>query len=726
MDTKIEKSSVIRQPNAFKSPRPSILGKPTTFSNSFIRNDFSKSTSVPKNNVTNDFSIPVPAQTLPATMESCLKNTNVLAPGMYKIRTTHTQSRTSKLPQDSKKTNKSFIEIILFIIDSGSSKHMTRNLKLLSNFVEKFLDAVKFGNDQIASILGSGDLVHGDVTMKRANYIEGLNHNSFSIGSHGTDLYSMTLQDTSTPDPICLMAKASSSQAWLWHLRLLHLNFDTINLLLKHHIVTGLPKLKFINDHFCSSCELGKSKLLTDDFLSNDVQKDVVDKIWQHTSNIHIRVSIPIFSSYSIPMINGALTWWNSHKRTVRTDAAYAMTWRALMKLMTEEKDRVKKFIGGLPNNSQGNVIVVEPGHYRSDCPNLKNQNRGNKIGNKLNEAKGRAYALGGGANPDSNVVMGKANVVADALSRKKRVKLIQVRALVMTIGLNLPVQILKAQAKARKEENYGLKYLCGLIKKLEPRSNVTLCLKNRSWIPCLGDLRNRIYGETDKTVLEGSRLEVWSTGFDHSDRDNRFTSHFWQSLQEALGSRLDMSTAYHSQTDGQSERTIQTLEDMLRACVIDFEKGWDRHFPLVEFSYNNSYHAIIKVASFEALYGRKCQSSIYWVEVGESQLIGLEIVHEMMEKIIQIKNRIQATRDHQKSHANLHFIEEPVEIMDSEVKRLKKNRLSDETLAISLDEIQIDDKLHFIEEPVKIMHYEVKRMKQIRIPIVKVRTLEL
>nr|GFA85691.1 hypothetical protein [Tanacetum cinerariifolium] len=107
VDTKIEKSSVIRQPNAFKSQRPSILGKPTTFSNSFIRNDFSKSTSVNKNNVSNDFSKPVPAQTLPVKNKPCLKNTNMLAPGMYKIRTAHTQATTSKLPQDSKKTNKS-------------------------------------------------------------------------------------------------------------------------------------------------------------------------------------------------------------------------------------------------------------------------------------------------------------------------------------------------------------------------------------------------------------------------------------------------------------------------------------------------------------------------------------------------------------------------------------------------------------------------------------------
>ncbi|GKA99561.1 putative reverse transcriptase domain-containing protein [Tanacetum coccineum] len=113
------------------------------------------------------------------------------------------------------------------------------------------------------------------------------------------------------------------------------------------------------------------------------------------------------------------------------------------------------------------------------------------------------------------------------------------------------------------------------------------------------------------------------------------------------------MSTAYHPQTDGQSERTIQTLEDMLRACVIDFGKGWDRHLPLVEFSYNNSYHTSIKAALFEALYGQKCRSPICWAKIGDAQLTGLEIVHETTEKIIQIKKRIQAARDRQKSYAD-------------------------------------------------------------------------
>ena len=130
------------------------------------------------------------------------------------------------------------------------------------------------------------------------------------------------------------------------------------------------------------------------------------------------------------------------------------------------------------------------------------------------------------------------------------------------------------------------------------------------------------------------------------SDRDSHFTSHFWRSLHKALGTRLDMSTAYHPQTDGQSERTIQTLEDMLRACVIDFGKSWETHLPLVEFSYNNSYHSSIKAAPFEALYGRKCQSPLCWAEVGESQLTGPELVYETSEKIVQIRNRMAAARD--------------------------------------------------------------------------------
>ncbi|GJR93157.1 putative reverse transcriptase domain-containing protein, partial [Tanacetum coccineum] len=351
----------------------------------------------------------------------------------------------------------------------------------------------------------------------------------------------------------------------------------------------------------------------------------------------------------------------------------------------------------------------------------------------------------------------GKANMVADVLSRKERIKPLRVRALVITIGLTLPKQILSAQSEAKKEENFITEDLHGMINKLEPRADGTLYLNNRSWILCYGDLRALIMHESHKSkysihpgsdkmyqdlkklywwpnmkaeiatyvskcltcakvkaeyhkpsgLLVQPKIPQWKwenitmdfvtklpktiTGQDTTwvivnrltksapflpmreddslekltrqylkevvlrhgvpvsiifDRDRRFASHFWQSLHKALGTQLDMSIAYHPQTDGQSERTIQTLEDMLHACVLDFGKSWDRHLLLVEFSYNNSYHTSIKAAPFEALYGRKCRSPICWAKVGDSHLTVPEIIHETIEKIVQIKSRIQAAHD--------------------------------------------------------------------------------
>nr|GEU37229.1 putative reverse transcriptase domain-containing protein [Tanacetum cinerariifolium] len=265
----------------------------------------------------------------------------------------------------------------------------------------------------------------------------------------------------------------------------------------------------------------------------------------------------------------------------------------------------------------------------------------------------------------------------------------------VMTMGLNLPKEILEAQTKALKPENLSAEDVGGMLRKdlpkekLEPRVDGTLCLNNKSWVPCFGDLRTLIMHEShklkysihpgsDKMYQDLKQLYWWpnmkahiatyksqngngrkitmdfitklpktTNGYDtiwvivdrHTksahflpmrendlieklmklyikkvvtrhgvpvsiifDRDGKFTSLFWQALHKALGTRLDMSTTYHPETNGQSERTIQTLKYMLRACVIDFEKSWDRHLPLVEFSYNNSYHTSIKAAPFEAL----------------------------------------------------------------------------------------------------------------------------
>ncbi|GJW33259.1 putative reverse transcriptase domain-containing protein [Tanacetum coccineum] len=299
----------------------------------------------------------------------------------------------------------------------------------------------------------------------------------------------------------------------------------------------------------------------------------------------------------------------------------------------------------------------------------------------------------------EKNYTTHDLELVADALSRKEWNKPLRVRALVMTIGLNLPKQILEAQIEAQKPENLKNEVVGGMIRKyipkekLEPHADGTLCLNGRSWLPCYGDLRTVIMHEShkskysnhpgsDKMYQDMKKLYWWpnmkadittyvskcltyaKVKFEHQrpsgllvqpeipqwkwdnitmdfiiklpkssqevvtrhgipvliicDRDPRFASNFWRSLQKALGTNLDMSTAFHPQTNRQSERTIKTLKDMLRACVVEFGKGWVNHLPLVEFSYNNSYHASIKATTFEALYSRKCRSPVCWAEVGE------------------------------------------------------------------------------------------------------------
>ncbi|GJU74956.1 putative reverse transcriptase domain-containing protein [Tanacetum coccineum] len=254
----------------------------------------------------------------------------------------------------------------------------------------------------------------------------------------------------------------------------------------------------------------------------------------------------------------------------------------------------------------------------------------------------------------------GKANIVADTLSQP--------------------------QIEAHKPENIKNEDMGGMIRKdipkerLEPRADRTLYLNGRSWLPCYGDLRTVIMHEVKAEHQRPSgllvQLKIPQWKWDNITMDfvtklpklsqghhtiwvivdrltksvifipMRFSSNFWKSLQKALGTNLDMSIAYHPEMDGQSERTIHTLEDMLRACVIDFRNGWIKHLPLVKFSYNNSYHASIKATPFEALYGQKCHSPVCWAEVEEVQLSGPDLVQETTEKIIQIKQRIQAAHD--------------------------------------------------------------------------------
>ncbi|GJW71486.1 putative reverse transcriptase domain-containing protein [Tanacetum coccineum] len=205
-------------------------------------------------------------------------------------------------------------------------------------------------------------------------------------------------------------------------------------------------------------------------------------------------------------------------------------------------------------------------------------------------------------------------------------------------------------------------------------------------------------------------------------DRDGRFTSNFWKSFQKALGTDISMSIVYHPETDGQSERTIQTLEDMLHACVIDFGKGWVKHFPLAEFSYNNSYHASIKVAPYEALYGRKCRSPMCWAEVGEAQLTGPELIQETTEKIVLIKQRIQAAQDRQKSYADLKRKPMEFEVGDRVMLKVsprkgvvrfgKRGKLNPRYVGPFKVLAKVGKVAYRLEEPVEIIEREIKRLK--------------
>ncbi|KAI3729491.1 hypothetical protein L6452_18151 [Arctium lappa] len=425
----------------------------------------------------------------------------------------------------------------------------------------------------------------------------------------------------------------------------------------------------------------------------------------------------------------------------------------------------------------------------------------------------------------------GKANVVADALSQKERGDSLIMVAMRVVITPVLLEEVKKFQKEAlapknlKKERIVGLDYWWPVLKKY-----ITYIVER-----CLTCMRIKVEHQRPYRKLQLLDILVWkweqitvdfvtkfprtSKGYDAiwviidgltksvhflpiketynmerlaklyideivvhhgvplsivSDHHSRFTSTFWKSFQREMGSKIKLSTAYHPQTDGQSERTIQTLEDMLRACALDFQGSWESHLPLIEFAYNNSYHASIKDAPYEMLYGRKCRTPLCWNEVGEKQLAEPELVQLTAEKIVQVRERLKVACDRQMSYTDkrrkdIEFqIGDRVMLMVSPWKCVirfgKKGKLSprfikpfeiservrevsyklelheelrsihntfhvsnlrkclaDVEMVVPMDDVRVDEQLNFVEEPEVVVDQKVKRLKTKEINLVKV-----
>ncbi|CAN6454525.1 unnamed protein product [Victoria cruziana] len=258
------------------------------------------------------------------------------------------------------------------------------------------------------------------------------------------------------------------------------------------------------------------------------------------------------------------------------------------------------------------------------------------------------------------------------------------------------------------------------------------------------------------------------------SDRDPRFTSRFWKAFQNALGTKLKMSSAFHPQTDGQSERTILTIEDMLRACILEWQSEWDRHLPLVEFAYNNSYHASIEMAPFEALYGRPCRAPGYWSDIADAKFEDPLIIKYYADQVHLIRERLQTAQHRQKCYADRRRRALEFEVGDSVFLKIsptkgifrfgKKGKLSprfigpfeviekigpcayrlalpphlsqvhdvfhvsmlrkylpDPNRQVEYTDVKVNERLNVPEEVVRIVDEQVKRLRNKQIPIIKV-----
>nr|GEU71916.1 reverse transcriptase domain-containing protein [Tanacetum cinerariifolium] len=743
---------------------------------------------------------------------------------------------------------------------------MTGNIKLLINFIWKFLGTVRFENDHVATILGFSDLQWGNILITRVYFVEGLGHNLLSVGQfcysdlevafrrnacfvrnlegvdllkgdHLTNLYTINLHDMASASPIFLMAHASSTKSWLWHQRLSHLNFDTINDLAKNDLVLGIPKFKYHKEHLCPLCEQGKSKrashppklvpnsrqrlhLLYMDLcgpmrIASINGKRVMSSPNHHTSNIEdaFPSNFPILASseyilalpgktYSsssndsfvlIPIASPSLLLFHDdpymkvmhayytkespippptivppspmfnsqelflpeellpHKKRKRDQSSSSthtlpqgfeigessrrsglehheeqikeilnhldelsldrienmeyiieglgkgrvIIQQAFDNLETELQEvatlcptmvsnsekMMEAFIDGLPQSIKGNVTTSKPQtieeainiaqrlmdqviigmdwlskyHAKIICDEkvIHIPINGETLIIQCDRNRGfiRPSTLPWGApvlfvkKKDGSFRMCIDYRELNKHTVKNRYPLPMIADLLdqlqgLSVYSKIDLRLGYHQLRVRDEDipktafrtryihyefqvmPFGLTNTPAIFMELMNRASPTTPKQIRQFLGLAGYYRRFIkdFSKIAKSLTEltqKNKKYIWG-----EDQEIDFQL-LKQKLCEAPflalpkgkndfivycdASHQDMSTAYLPKSDGQSEKTIQTLEDMLRACVIDFGKGWEKHLPLVEFSYNNSYHASIKAAPFKALYSRKC-----------------------------------------------------------------------------------------------------------------------
>nr|GEV75871.1 retrovirus-related Pol polyprotein from transposon TNT 1-94 [Tanacetum cinerariifolium] len=379
VDTKFDRPSVVRQPNAQRIPKPSVLGKLTPFSDSLERKYFPKTKSVPKANVSEGLSKPVTAQTLPQTVKKAIRNTKCLN---QEFDSNHFACVTKMLNGVHARTKKpTVVPISTRKPKSQANKSIaTPNKKKVAS---KSTNEKPQSYFRFAPILGYGDLVQENVTINRVYYVEGLNHNLFSVGqfydadlkvafrkstcfvkdlqgnnllvgNRRFDLYIISLQESTSTTPVCLMAKATLTQAWLWHRRLSHLNFDYINLLSKKDIVIGLPKLKYVKDQLCTSYELSKAK-------RSSSKSKAVPSSKERLNLLHMDLCGPM----RVASING------KKYILVIIDDYSRYTWTLFLRSKDETPEVLKEFLTTIQRNLQAPVINIRIDRGTKDGENL-------------------------------------------------------------------------------------------------------------------------------------------------------------------------------------------------------------------------------------------------------------------------------------------------------------------------------------------------------------------